>query len=365
MKLECINEKLKSIIGVADRITGKNVALPALSSILLIASGKSLKVRATNLSLGIEIEIPAKVEKEGVVAITGSIFSNILGNIQSNGSVVITAENDNIRLTSKTSNALIKCVPYEDFPTLPTVTGTEFMINSEKLIEGFKAVMFAGAVSDIKPEIATVYIYTQENEMIFVATDSFRLAEKRIKLKQPVDMSPILIPLKNISDIVRTFESNEDDMKVTLSDHQVSFTSGGVYVTSRLINGTYPDYRQIVPKEYITSAVVLKSDLIQALRLSNVFSGKFNQITFTIDPEQKTLSLASKNNDVGEQKTVVSGSMKGEKIEVLVNYRYLSEVLGVIGNDSISIECSEATRPIVVKGVGDTNFLYLMMPMNR
>jgi DNA polymerase-3 subunit beta len=282
------------------------------------------------------------------VAITGSIFSNILGNIQSNGSVVITAENDNIRLTSKTSNALIKCVPYEDFPTLPTVTGTEFMINSEKLIEGFK-----------------VYIYTQENEMIFVATDSFRLAEKRIKLKQPVDMSPILIPLKNISDIVRTFESNEDDMKVTLSDHQVSFTSGGVYVTSRLINGTYPDYRQIVPKEYITSAVVLKSDLIQALRLSNVFSGKFNQITFTIDPEQKTLSLASKNNDVGEQKTVVSGSMKGEKIEVLVNYRYLSEVLGVIGNDSISIECSEATRPIVVKGVGDTNFLYLMMPMNR
>jgi DNA polymerase-3 subunit beta len=365
MKLECISEKLKTVVSVADRITGKNVALPALSSVLLVASGKSLKVRATNLSLGIEIEIPAKVEEEGIVAVTGAVLSNFLGNIPSSGSVNLTTENDNIRLTSKTSNALIKCLPYDDFPTLPVVTGASFAVPSEKLLDGLRSVMFAGAVSDIKPEIAAVYVYMDNSEIVFVSTDSFRLAEKKIKIKQPIDMPPILIPLKNVIDIVRTFESVDDDMTITVSEHQVSFISGGLYVTSRLINGTYPDYRQIIPKDHVTEAVVLKSDLIQALKLSNVFSGKFNQITFMLDPQHKICSLSSRNSDVGEQKTEIAGAMKGNKIEFLVNYRYLSEVLNVIGSDSISIECSEPNKPIVINGVGENGFLYLMMPMNR
>ncbi len=364
MKLECINENLKNIINVADRITGKNVALPALSSILLVASGKSLKVRATNLSLGIEIEIPAKIEEEGIVAVTGAILSNFLANTLSNGSTAITTENDNIRLTSKTSNALIKCVSYDDFPTLPTVTGISFTIPTEKLLDGFRSVMFAGSVSDIKPEIAAVYVYIDESEMVFVSTDSFRLAEKKIKMKNPIDMPAILIPLKNVVDIVRTFEAGGEDMTVTVSEHQVSFTSGGFYVTSRLVSGIFPDYRQIIPKDHTTEAVVLKGDLVQALRLSNVFSGKFNQIILNLDPSQKMFSLSSKNSDVGEQKTVLTGALKGNPIEVLVNYRYLSEVLNVIGSDSISIECSEM-KPIVVRGVGEGGFLYLMMPMNR
>ncbi len=365
MRLECISEKLKMIVSVADRITGKNVALPALSSLLLVASGKTLRVRATNLSLGIEIEIPAKVEEEGMIAITGSVLNSFLGNIPNNSQVTVTTENDNIRLASKTSNALIKCVPYEDFPTLPTVEGVSFTLPREKLLDGFRSVMFAGAVSDIKPEIAAVYVYGDNSELVFVATDSFRLAEKKIKLKQPIDLESILIPLKNVTDIVRTFESIDDDITITISEHQVAFTANGIYVTSRLINGIFPDYRQIIPKDHTTDAVMLKSDLIQALRLSNVFSGKFNQITFTLNPSTKKCSLSSKNSDVGEQKTDVSGAIKGNPIEVLVNYRYLSEVLNSIGSDSISIECSEANRPIVVGGVGDSGFLYLMMPMNR
>ncbi len=178
-------------------------------------------------------------------------------------------------------------------------------------------------------------------------------------------MPPILIPLKNVADILKTFEASGPEIKVTVSEHQVSFTSGGLYVTSRLISGIFPDYRQIIPKDHNTEAVILKSDLIQALKLSNVFSGKFNQINLVLDPNEKTCSLSSKNSDIGEQKTVVSGVMKGNKIEVLVNYRYVSEVLNVIGSDSISIECSEINRPIVVKGIGESGFLYLMMPMNR
>lgn len=365
MKLECISEKLKGAVAVADRITGKNVTLPALSSILLVASGKSLKVRATNLSLGIETEIPAKIEKEGVIAITGNILSNFLGNIASGGSVSLTAENDNIRVSSKTSNALIKCVPYEDFPTLPNVTGSSFNISASKLLDGFKSVVFAGSQSDIKPEIATIYMYSEGSEIVFVSTDSFRLAEKKIKIKQPIDFPPILIPIKNITDIIRTLENLDEDIIITVSEHQISFTVGGLYITSRLINGTYPDYRQIIPKDHSTESLVLKSDLLQALRLSNVFSGKFNQIVLNIEPGKKIFTLASKSSDIGEQKTTVPAALKGNPIEVLINYKYLSDVLSIIGSDSVSIECSETNKPIVINGVGDHGFVYLMMPMNK
>lgn len=365
MKLECTNEKLKNAVGVAERITGKNVALPALSSILLHVSGKSLKIRATNLSLGIEIEMPAKVESEGVVAVSGVLFNNLLSSFQGTGGVDIESVNDNIRITTKGSTALLKCVSSDEFPILPTVTGTSFTIPVQKFIEGLRNVIFSAAVSDIKPEISAIYIYQKDDSLTFVATDSFRLAEKKVKVKNLTDFPPLLIPVKNAADIMKVFQDKDEDVVITIADHQASFVCGPVYLTTRLIGGIFPDYTQIIPKNHTTEAVILKNDLSQALKVSNIFSGKFNQITLSINPTEKVFSLSSHNNDVGEQKSELAAALKGNPIDISLNYRYFSEVLGVIGADSISLETSEQNKPLVLRGVGETNFLYLMMPMNR
>ena len=200
MKLECSIEKIKNAVSQVERITGKNLTLPILSSILLIASKKSLKLRSTNLSLGIEIEIPAKIDNEGTLAISGSVLNAIFSNISQNENVQLEEKDGNLLIKTKKTQIKLKSQPHEDFPTIPMVHGTRFEIEAKKLIEGIKSVYYSSSVSDIKPEISSVFIYTNKDNLVFVSTDSFRLAEKKIKVKGIPEILGILIPFKNISE---------------------------------------------------------------------------------------------------------------------------------------------------------------------
>lgn len=365
MKTECSVEKIKNGISQAERITGKNLTLPVLSSILLIASGKSLKLRSTNLSLGIEIEIPAKIEKEGIVAISGSVLSGIFTNTNPNENVELESVDGNLMVKTKKSKIKVKGTPSDDFPTIPRVDGDEFEIDARKLVDGIKSVYYSSSVSDIKPEISSVYIYSNEDNLIFVSTDSFRLAEKKIKVKGLKEISGILIPFKNIPEILRVFGDIDDVIKVCFSKNQISFSSNNIYLTSRVIDGIFPDYKQIIPKEAKTEAVVLKQDLLSALKLSNIFSDKFNQVNLSIKTKEKLFELSSSNNDVGENKTYMDAALKGGDIDLSFNYKYFLDCFQSINSDSLTIKLVESSRPIVISPVSDPSFTYLIMPMNR
>ena len=210
-------------------------------------------------------------------------------------------ENGNLLIKTKKNKIKLKGQPHEDFPTIPMVSGNSFEIESKKLIEGIKSVYYSSSVSDIKPEISSVFIYTKEDNLVFVATDSFRLAEKKIKIKNIEEITGILIPFKNIPEILRIFGDVGGNVKVCFNKNQISFSSDGIYLTSRVIDGIFPDYRQIIPKEFKTEVVVLKQDLLNALKLSNIFSDKFNQINLIINPKEKIFELSSSNNDSGRK----------------------------------------------------------------
>lgn len=365
MKLECKIEELRNRISQVERITGKNLTLPILNSVLLIASGKSLKLRATNLNLGIEVEIPAKIEKEGLVAISGSVLSGIFSNISQNEIVSLESLEGNLLIQTKKSKIKIKGQPSDDFPTIPRVTGVDFEIDSKKLIDGIKSVYYSSSVSDIKPEISSVFLYTNEDNLVFVSTDSFRLAEKKVKVKGIPEITGILIPFKNVSEILRVFGEEPTDIKVCFSKNQISFSSDDIYLTSRVIDGVFPDYRQIIPKTAGTSAIVLKQDLLNALKLSNIFSDKFNQVNLKISAKDKVFELSSLNNDVGENKTYLDAALTGETVELGFNYKYFLDCFQSITTDSVSIKLSSASSPLVVSPVSDSSFIYLIMPMNR
>ena len=365
MKLECSVEKLKSALSQVERITGKNLTLPILNAILIIASGKSIKLRATNLSLGIEVEIPAKIEKEGMLAISGSTLGSVFANVSQNENVYLEKENENLLIKTKKSQIKLKSQPHDDFPTIPTVAGSEFIVDSKKLVDGIKAVYYSSAVSDIKQEISSVYIYSSNDGMVFVSTDSFRLAEKKIKMKDLPEITGLLIPFKNVSEILRIFGEFNGPLKVCFNKNQISFSSDNIYLTSRIIDGIFPDYRQIIPKDFSTEVVVLKQDLLNALKLSNVFSDKFNQVNMKISPKEKVFELSSSNNDIGENKTNLDAVLNGEKIELSFNYKYFLDCFQSISTDSVSIKFSGSSRPIVVAPVSDPSFTYLIMPMNR
>ncbi len=365
MKLECQVEKIKNGISQVERITGKNLTLPVLNSVLLIASSKSLKLRATNLSLGIEVEIPAKVEKEGVVAISGSTLGGIFSNISQNESVFIEENNGNLVIKTKKSQIKLKCQPHDDFPTIPRVAGSIFEIESKKFMDGIKSVYYSSSPSDIKPEISSVFIYSNEDNLVFVSTDSFRLAEKKIKVKKIEEILGIIIPFKNVSEILRIFGDFTGNIEVCFNKNQISFSTDNIYLTSRVIDGVFPDYRQIIPKNSETTVVVLKQDLLNALKLSNIFSDKFNQINLTIKPKEKVFELSSLNNDVGENKTYLDAAIEGKEVTLSFNYKYFLDCFQSINTDSVLIKLSGSTLPITVAPVSDQSFTYLIMPMNR
>ena len=365
MNIECVKEKLVEIITSAGRFSGKHPTLPVLSALLCEAKKNTLTIRATNLDAGIEITLPVKVITEGSVAVPAHTITQTLAHIQGK-QVVLEEKNGNILISSGSYKTTVKCVPKDDFPTIPTVLkGEAVEIPAKKLGDGIESVVYSASASEIKPELSSVYIYPEQNTLVFVSTDSFRLAEKKIGVKGIKDFPGIIIPYKNAVEISRICSIIPDTISVVFSAHHISFSSDSFHITSRLIEGTFPDYKQIIPKEEKTRVVVLKQDLIQALKVTTVFANKFNQLSLKVKPKERLFSINSKNTDIGESSVSLDAAISGEEVELNVNARYFSDCLTHIHQDSITILFNGAGKPIILGGAGDASFTYLAMPMNR
>jgi len=368
MKLELNLKKLKDVILTIDRVAGKHMTLPVLSCILIEVKNGLAVFKSTNLDIGIEISTTVKANEDGLLAVPANIISSFVSQVVGDNQVVKLEETSgNLQITTTKSKGVIKTHTPEDFPSIPRVVdGKEFVLPNEAFLKGLKSVWYSSSVSSIKPELSSVYVYKDDGNLVFVATDSFRLAEKRIKIPNTTNINDILIPFKNIPDIIRILENMNGEVKVLLNKNLISFSSGDTYMVSRLIDGVFPDYRQIIPKTYSTEVVMLKQDFINALKVSNIFSDKFNQVHLVIDPKTKIFKIQTKNSDVGENSTSVDAALTGDAMEINFNYKYVADCFQSIDADSLSLQLGGANRPMVIRPVsGDQSFMYLVMPMNR
>jgi len=366
MKVECIKEKLKKRVIQAERIAGKNLSLPILNSILLIAEKDYLKIQSTNLDLGVEFIIPAKIKKEGRVAVPGSILSGILAGLFDSKNVTLEIVNENLVVSTEKNTTLIKSYPVDDFPIIPQVEeGSSVTISAEKLVLGVKSVFYSSAISDIKPEISSVYIYYLNGRIVFVATDSFRLAEKSVKKGDLVEFQGVIVPVKNINEVIKIFSDVVGDVKVSFDQNQITFSSDGIYVTSRIVNGSYPDYKQIIPKNFTTEATVLKEEIVNALKLTNIFADKFNKVNVKVDVEHKTLELSAKSANIGENMTSIEAKIEGDGFDRNFNYKYILDGFQSMSQDSIVLKYDSGKEVLIIKGVSDDSFVYLVKPMNK
>jgi len=210
-----------------------------------------------------------------------------------------------------------------------------------------------------------VYIYSDNIQIYFVATDSFRLAEKKIPLKKKIPLPAILIPFKNAGEVVRVFEAQNEEVECHVGKNQISFITEDTHLTSRVVNGVFPDYKQIIPKESTTEVVVLKDDLVKTLRLTTLFSDKFNQVRLIASPKKNDFEIVSKNSDTGEAKQSMKATMFGEESSIGFNHRYIVDGLQSIDVESVSLAFAGPQRPMVVRGASDPSFTYIVMPMNR
>lgn len=366
MKIECLKDKLSAAVSKAEKITGKNMTLPILSCILIEAKGNFLTLKATNLDLGIEIKLPAKILIEGVVAVPGSVLSTFLSNLNNETNLILEEKEGNLFIFSSNSKTTIKSFPIDDFPTIPRIEdGKIYELDSQGLIRGLKSVWYSASLSNIKPELSSVYIHSQGEGLVFVATDSFRLAEKIIKTKRESNFEQILIPFKNVVDLLKIISEEKENLAIIFTKNQISFTYKDIYIVSRVVDGNFPDYRQIIAKDFKTEVIVLKQDLINILKLSNIFSDNFNQINIKVSPKEKTLEIRSKNAVVGENINKMSATIEGEEIEINFNHKYLVDCFQTIDSDSVSLSFNGLNKPMIIRGVSDKTFTYLVMPMNR
>jgi DNA polymerase-3 subunit beta len=367
MKIEGIKEKLQSALIRVGRVVGKNVNLPILSCILLSARNGILSIKATNLDAGVEITLPVKIEKEGVAAVPGVVLTNLVSQMYNTKNIIFEVCDNNLVITTRHSTSRVKLLPHDDFPVIPTVSKSiSFRIPVINLINGLHSVVFSASPTSVKPELSSVLLFVENNSLVFTATDAFRLAEKRIPIKVSIgDFGQLLIPFRNISDIIRVFDGIDGELDVAFTKNQVGFYHPGVYITSRLVDGVFPDYKQIIPKEYVAEAIVLKHDLMNAMKVGAIFSNSYNQATISLSPSKKTFKFITRNKEVGENTEIVDCALSGEDIDIKINYKYLSDVFQSLNTDSISLRFSGKNKPMVVTGVSDNSFTYLIMPMNE
>lgn len=362
MKLECLREKLLIALQKADRVTSKNPTLAVLSSVVIGAEDNQIVVKATNLEVGVEITLGAKVSTGGVCAINASILASFLANIPHEKNVTLELDEGVLKAFCGSQRALVKTVPYEDFPVIPSSLESSLELPIEDFTKGLLSVWYSASVSSIKPELSSVYVYSEGGELVFVATDSFRLAEKKIKVKKEIPDLELLIPYKNIMDLVKVFDGESGLVNISFNKNQISCSLDNVYITSRLVDGTFVDYRKIIPKEYSTEVILLRDDLLQALRMMKVFSDKFNQITIGINGPKGICEFMSKNSDVGESTYNTPAKVKGETVSLNFNHKYISDGVTILNTDSVEMLFNGSGKPLLIKGHGDQSFTYLVMP---
>jgi DNA polymerase-3 subunit beta len=343
----------------------KSATLPVLSAILIIAGDEGIKMRATNLETGIDLKLEGECKTKGVVAIPATILQQIAGSLTYEGNITLEHTGDSISLTSGTGKSSIKTVPYDDFPSIPFPENPKnrIILPGVLLKNLFTSIASCASSSTVRPELSSIYLSIEGGVLTAVATDSFRLAEKKVPLSNKGTQGKFLIPAKNALDIAQALP--DDDIIMSFDEHQCAFVSTMGMIVSRLTNAVYPDYRQIIPKESIVEAIVLRKDFETALKRTTIFSDTFQKIRISFDPKKNHFSFFARNADIGESSEILSARISGSSLDLSFNHRYLSAVLALTGAESISLLAAGIGRPLIIKGVGDTSLMYLVSPMNQ
>ena len=366
MKISTTKEKLLGAVVLSERIAGKRESLPIFSCVL-IDVGKDISIRATNLEAGIDIHLTGDIVEKGTVAVPVSVFSQTLRSIGSD-KIHLKIEESNLIVEARGTKTLIKAIPHDEFPVLTTeradIKGTSII--RERFIRGIQAVSYAASTSMIRPELGSIYISIQSGSITCVATDSFRLAEKKIAGAAGKEDVELLIPLKHASELVHVLERiSVDEVNLSADDSQMSITADGVHYVSRVVEGNFPNYKEIIPKTFTAEVTVLKNDCAEMLRKARIFSGADQHVGIHVYPKRKIFSATAQSADVGEMSDSIDAALGGEDIDINFHIGYLADCLSSMESDSITLNFSGAGKPLVIRGVSDSSFMYLVMPLNR
>lgn len=376
MKITCKQQDLSRGLSAVSHAVSSRSTLPILSNILLATDQGRLKLAATNLEIGINCWVDAQIHEEGTTTVPAKLLTDLVSSLPQAPVDISVAEDTNIlNIKSSGSEANIKGMDASEFPLIPSAEGGEppVLLDAVLLKEMIAEVAFAAADDDSRPVFTGVQVQVNEEKITFAAADAFRLAVRVAPL--PGDDHPrgdILVPARTLTELARILPAEGPvEMIVTPNRSQVLFHTPQLDLVSRLIDGTFPNFRQIIPKEHATRAVVETKLFAEAVKRAALFARDSSNITrVKINPgendglEPGALIVEATAEDLGDNTSTVNAAVDGPELQIIFNVKYLADVLAVIGTPEVALEANGATKPGVIKPVGASDYTYVIMPMH-
>ena len=374
MQFSCNQDTFSKYLNIASRIVASKPGLPVLNNVLFKTDKGKLLITATDLEIGLNTWIGADIQSEGSITVPAKQLSEFIMSVSSE-KIDVSLNGNTLNIKADDNVVDLNSMPADDYPAVPSLKEEKplLKINKEDLVKTVNRVAFAAASDDIKPVLTGVKIEIEGDSASFVATDGLRLSRQIIKLESPVEKDmDFLVPVKalqELSHIIADFEVEKGDDFVQVffieDRNQVLFRFNDIDIVSRLIDGKFPEYKQIIPTGFKTNGLFGKDEFLSSLKVTNIIARTVlgNKLILDVDPKGDTVTMSATQSDVGSNKSGLHGAISGEKIQIAFSARLLSDVLNHIDGEKVSLECSEPVKPGVFKIEGDDTFIHLVMPM--
>ncbi|MCX5749756.1 MAG: DNA polymerase III subunit beta [Candidatus Saganbacteria bacterium] len=372
MDVLCVKDDLFGGMQAVERIVATRSTLPIIGNVLFETKKDGIKLSANNLEMGLEVTIPASIKEDGSVLIPAKTLAGIVAKLPATNINIKKTDKGAVKISYKQSTSTINGMSAEEFPLLPRIKDAKTITVSPKTFTDMvKQTAFSVSTSEDKYILNGVLLETGKNpqekddsNIRMVATDGFRLAKRGANTGTVLAVSSVIVPAKALLEVCRIIQNrNDEELKISISNEQIAFKFKDVYLVSRLIQGQFPDYKQVLPKSSEVKLTTETRALLEATERAAVIAGSSSNIV-KLRIEQGKLHIIANSPDVGSVDEVVDVDLKGEaKSHVAFNVRLITDALKVIDSEKVTLEFAGPISPGIIRPEGDENYIYIIMPI--
>jgi DNA polymerase-3 subunit beta len=375
MKVTLLQENLARGLGIVSRAVSPRSTLPVLANILIASDEGRLRLSATNLEMGITCWIAARIEDEGSTTVPARTFADLVNTLPGDQVALnLDTSTQTLNVRSGTSTNDIKGIDAQEFPPLPVpdMEGA-VQLNVVDFREMIHQVAFAASTDEARPVLMGVLVIVGGDQITMAAADGFRLSVRSATLSAPASQPVnIIVPARALTELARIASDGEEtiSMVVPKGRGQVIFRVKDVELVSQLIDGTFPDYQQIIPRSYKSRTLVSTTSLLKACKQAEIFAREGSNVARLDikaahgEMEASEVEISATSEETGKNETIVEATVDGSGVLIAFNVKYLREALEVIRTPNVALETSAANAPGVIRPVGEDDFLHVIMPMH-
>ena len=374
MKVKILQESLNRGLGLASRIVQTHPSLPVLGNVLLEAKDNKLFLSATNLEVGMILKLKAQVLEEGKISVPARLLAEFINSLPP-AEIKLELQGKTLEISTQTHRSTLNGIEAGEFPPLPQIQGEAVLKIKNTIFDtAINQVVFAAATDEGRPVLSGVLLTGEADNLVLVATDGFRLSHKIVTQKvHPLASGQLkyILPARGLLEVGRVLgekeflgEASEVELGLTQDQNQMIFKLSSAEISCRLLEGQFPDFKKIIPKMFVSRAILEREEISKAVKLASIFArDSANVIHFLFDPSQKKVSVDAQTKELGQSQTEIEGSLEGDPLEIAFNARFITEILAVLDSEQVSLELSGALSPAQIKAVGEQTFFHILMPI--